>query len=266
MIVLRILFVMVVTYGTGWATTIIPTNRSNCMICRNLAGHVQEFVPIVEREIVNLYNGTAILQIVKDSAKLEKFYAISRAIDESLQVSKTLTIKGIKDKLCVICQEMFKSIKAGARLSRGQTENGDLTVFISDNPSIKSEVRSGYIGFTFSEYLTEDVFRPNPFRLFYKNNRGPILVKSTKAKYPREAWEKRIEGGVDINVLVDKDGHVIDCQIWHSTNEIFTEAAIKAVKQWIFKPAIANKKKVEGWYETGILFNIIEYKLEEVEP
>ena len=144
-----------------WATITHVTSRFNCTICNNLKGHIQEFVPIVKTEIVYLTNGTAIFQIITDSTKLEKFHTISESIDESLKVMKTLTNRGVKNKLCSLCQRMYRLIKTEARISRGQTADGDLTVFVSDNQLNKSEIESVHIGFLFWDDLTENAFLPS---------------------------------------------------------------------------------------------------------
>lgn len=60
---------------------------------------------------------------------------------------------------------------------------------------------------------------------------------------PIHPWEMRrwgIAGGVDVNVLIDESGKVIDAQVERSSDTAFEEPALKAVKQWTFKPALQN--------------------------
>lgn len=146
-----------------WADFTIVISRYKCMTCANLKGHISEFVPVVDAEVVTLRNGTAFLQTVRDSTKLDRFHTISRAVDESLKVMMTLTRRGIKTKLCPFCKRMYKAIKMGAKINRARTTDGDLTVFFVNDPKDKRRVELFlHIGFLFWSDLTENIFWP-PF-------------------------------------------------------------------------------------------------------
>ncbi len=77
-----------------------------------------------------------------------------------------------------------------------------------------------------------------------------------RPKYPEIAYANRIEGQVVVAILVNTDGKVLDTKIVKSSNEIFNEEAVAAVKQWVFKPAIQNKKPVKFWYNAPIVFKL----------
>jgi protein TonB len=49
-----------------------------------------------------------------------------------------------------------------------------------------------------------------------------------------------IPGEVDVNVVIDPTGRVIDAQVVRSTDPAFDDPALEAVKQWTFKPAKQN--------------------------
>jgi protein TonB len=84
----------------------------------------------------------------------------------------------------------------------------------------------------------------------------PSLINNVKPKYPEIAYANRIEGKVTVGMLVGTDGKVLATKVVNSTNDIFNDEAVAAVKQWVFKPAIQNKKPVKFWYNAPIVFKI----------
>ncbi|HEU4436940.1 MAG TPA: TonB family protein, partial [candidate division Zixibacteria bacterium] len=100
-----------------------------------------------------------------------------------------------------------------------------------------------------SEYTPE-------FGKFVEVDEEPAIIKQVKPQYPPIAYSNKIEGQVVVAILVDTDGKVLDTKVVKSSNEIFNEEAVAAVKQWSFKPAIYNKKPVKFWYNTPIVFRL----------
>jgi protein TonB len=86
----------------------------------------------------------------------------------------------------------------------------------------------------------------------------PVVVKKINPKYPEMARTTGLEGTVLLRILVYKDGSVRDVIVARAsgTNVGFEEAAIDAVKQWVFKPAIQNQKPVSVWVNYPIRFTI----------
>ncbi|HXF48930.1 MAG TPA: energy transducer TonB [Verrucomicrobiae bacterium] len=100
-----------------------------------------------------------------------------------------------------------------------------------------------------------DISTPGPDS-FIDVDEEPVLIRQMKPAYPPLAYQNRIEGWVKMRILVDEDGQVLDVLIVESSNEIFNEEAVAAVKQWNFKPAILNKKPVKFWYNAPIVFKL----------
>jgi TonB family protein len=71
-------------------------------------------------------------------------------------------------------------------------------------------------------------------------------VKSTKPKYTPEAMSKRIEGKVNLEVVVAADGSVSDARVTKSLDKIFglDEEALSTVRDWTFKAATLDGKAV----------------------
>ena len=74
----------------------------------------------------------------------------------------------------------------------------------------------------------------------------PRVVKQVKPFYTNEAREQRIEGKVQLNVGVREDGSVGDVTVKQSLDAVYglDNEAIKAAKQWQFKPAEKNGKPI----------------------
>ena len=83
----------------------------------------------------------------------------------------------------------------------------------------------------------------------------PVLVKAVSPKYPDLARSSGIEGKVTLNVLVGVDGRVQKVDVVSGV-PVLNDAAIEAVKQYLFKPALANNKPVAVWVAVPILFKL----------
>jgi len=76
----------------------------------------------------------------------------------------------------------------------------------------------------------------NPVSL-YDLTEGPVLIKEVKAPYPPEALQRGIEGKVILELLIDSQGHVASARVIRGAGYGFDEAALEAVKKFLFKPA-----------------------------
>jgi TonB family protein len=62
-------------------------------------------------------------------------------------------------------------------------------------------------------------------------------VRSTQAQdYPVYARHEHISGVVVLAAHVTREGKVIDADVISTSNEIFDEAAVNAVKHWVYAP------------------------------
>lgn len=64
-----------------------------------------------------------------------------------------------------------------------------------------------------------------------------------KPVYPDEAKTQGIQGVVIIEVRIDEEGRVSDARVLRSIPEL-DEAALEAVRQWMFTPTLLNGKPV----------------------
>ena len=74
----------------------------------------------------------------------------------------------------------------------------------------------------------------------------PQVVKQVKAEYTEEAKQNRIEGKVGLDVVVLADGAIGDVKVAQSLDTVYglDANAVKAMKQWQFKPGMKDGKPV----------------------
>lgn len=83
----------------------------------------------------------------------------------------------------------------------------------------------------------------------------PQPVRITKPVYPSEAFKKRVEGTVLLEILIDAEGHVARARVLQSVPEL-DEAALECVKEWQFNPARKEGKPVATLAQAPITFRV----------
>jgi TonB family protein len=70
----------------------------------------------------------------------------------------------------------------------------------------------------------------------YIHHQGPELVYRINPSYPRQARLQGIQGLVVLEGIVDKKGHIEKLSVVKGKYDILINEAIKAIKQWRYKP------------------------------
>lgn len=70
-------------------------------------------------------------------------------------------------------------------------------------------------------------------------NRAPRPIRLSRPAYPREAFDKKVEGKVVVEILIDRDGKVTRARILESVAGL-DDAALASVHTWLFTPAVQN--------------------------
>ena len=83
----------------------------------------------------------------------------------------------------------------------------------------------------------------------------PEAITKVPPLYPDIAREAGVDGVVLVQALVGKDGHVKDVRVVKPI-PMLDDAAITAVKQWVFKPALSNNKPVAVWVAVPVRFSL----------
>lgn len=83
----------------------------------------------------------------------------------------------------------------------------------------------------------------------------PEAITKVPPSYPDIAREAGVDGQVVVQALVGKDGRVKDTRVVKSV-PMLDAAAVAAVKQWVFKPALSNNKPVAVWVAVPVRFSL----------
>jgi protein TonB len=95
-------------------------------------------------------------------------------------------------------------------------------------------------------------------------NEAPVVQRSqllsmTPPVYPPRCLRLGLEGVVKIRVLVGENGVPQEVTLSKSSGESsMDDAALKAVREWLFKPAMRNGMPVRAWVVVPIEFKLID--------
>lgn len=86
----------------------------------------------------------------------------------------------------------------------------------------------------------------------------PRLEQETKPKYTPEAIRARVQGLVEMSVVVERDGRVGAVDVTKSLDTTYglDEEAVKAVRQWKFKPGTKDGKPVRVRVDIEMTFTL----------
>ena len=71
------------------------------------------------------------------------------------------------------------------------------------------------------------------------------LIRQTKPVYPAELQQLGVEGTVVIAAIISKDGTVLSPKVRNTVDARLSAAALDAVSQWAYQPALLNGQPVE---------------------
>lgn len=73
---------------------------------------------------------------------------------------------------------------------------------------------------------------------------APRLTKEVKPNYSKGAMQRKVEGTVEVDAVVQADGTVGDVKVTRSLDEELDQEAVKATKLWQFSPGTKDGKPV----------------------
>lgn len=77
----------------------------------------------------------------------------------------------------------------------------------------------------------------------------PKGLKMQQPRYPRQALSRAMEGYAIVNLMVAADGRPYEVTVSESSNRIFERAAIRAIEESEFAPAvIGTGPSTRGWW------------------
>jgi protein TonB len=83
----------------------------------------------------------------------------------------------------------------------------------------------------------------------------PRLLHQARPQYPQEAFVKKIEGTVELEILIDASGQVATARVTRSI-PLLDAAALACVKQWRFAPAMKHGRPVATIARAPVTFRI----------
>jgi len=83
----------------------------------------------------------------------------------------------------------------------------------------------------------------------------PRPIKMTRPQYPQEAFVKKIEGTVEVEILIDANGRVVSARVVRSI-PMLDAAAVQTVYQWVFAPAMKGGRPVSTRAMAPVTFRI----------
>jgi len=84
---------------------------------------------------------------------------------------------------------------------------------------------------------------------------APWAIKQARPKYPKAAFDKKLQGEVVIEFLIDTKGRVAKTRVVQSVPGL-DEAAVECLKKWRFKPAVKDGKPVAVIARAPMVFRI----------
>jgi TonB family protein len=85
--------------------------------------------------------------------------------------------------------------------------------------------------------------------------KGPKLLKQVDPIFPEVARQSRVEGTVILEVTTDIYGRVRDLKVLRSI-PLLDQAAIDAVRQWVYEPPIINGKPISVTFAVSVVFTL----------
>lgn len=90
---------------------------------------------------------------------------------------------------------------------------------------------------------------------------GPAILRDwVRPEYPPEARSARLEGAVTVEFVVEVDGSVTRETIRNSTDPRFDAAALAAVRQWKFKPALEEGGAAISAMQVPVVFQLAQLR------
>ena len=86
-------------------------------------------------------------------------------------------------------------------------------------------------------------------------DRPPRAIRITQAVYPHDAFIKKIDGTVLLEILIDSEGRVVRARVLSSIPAL-DAAALETVRGWRFAPALKRGRPVATLAQAPIAFRI----------
>jgi len=164
---------------------------------------------------------------------------------------------------------VFRSRKDGGTAKAGVM--GQLLIDWSDSsqPTVQMTSMTGNLGSSSSRWTrvgaASEPLRSSPSALpggarpalgdYVQVDELPEVITKVPPEYPPSARASGIQGVVQLQALIVEDGTVADVRVMKGVSGL-DEAAMAAVRQWRFKPALAKGRPVAVWVAVPVRFSL----------
>jgi TonB family protein len=94
----------------------------------------------------------------------------------------------------------------------------------------------------------------------------PLMDINRAIVYPLEAQKAGLEGHVLLSGLINVEGKLEKIAVWESTDKIFEDAAVNAIRECKFTAAMSNGKAIRSWYNLPIVFQLKDFARYDTPP
>jgi len=84
----------------------------------------------------------------------------------------------------------------------------------------------------------------------------PEVIQKVNPRYPEEARKAKIMGKVIVETVINEEGTIAAIEVVESPDELLSEAAVEAVRQWTFEPALCDGRPVGVYYNITLKFHL----------
>jgi protein TonB len=81
------------------------------------------------------------------------------------------------------------------------------------------------------------------------------LIRNPQPVYPQIARQARISGTVELAAIIGEDGHIQELHVV-SGHPLLRQAALDAVKQWVYQPTTLNEQAVKVSTTIDVIFTL----------
>ncbi len=118
---------------------------------------------------------------------------------------------------------------------------------------VEGGVEGGVIGGVLGGVLGGEMPTEQPF--FVSGKKVPKLLREVKPEYPQEAFANRLQGVVIVEAMTDVYGLVSRARII-SGHPVFHQAALAAVRQWVYEPYVVDGIPRPIYFTVSITFGL----------
>lgn len=84
----------------------------------------------------------------------------------------------------------------------------------------------------------------------------PVAIDRVEPRYPEAARQARLTGVVILEAVIDRNGNVVDARVLRDIGLGCGSAALQAVRQWRYQPAIRNGRRIAVYLTVTVRFEL----------